>query len=52
MQLIDIVAWIISILLFIGFVFSLIALLKKPKLSHETESEFSSKLNKDALKRK
>ncbi|OAH57755.1 hypothetical protein AWH48_01680 [Domibacillus aminovorans] len=44
MVLIDIVAWIISIVLFISFVFSLVALLRKPRSLRETESEFSSQV--------
>ncbi|OAH57779.1 MULTISPECIES: aspartyl-phosphate phosphatase Spo0E family protein [Bacillaceae] len=48
MPLIDIVAWIISIVLFISFIFSLVTLLSKPRLLRETEM-LSTQLNLDDL---
>lgn len=43
-------AWILITFLFIGFVFSLVALWKKPRFSRETECGNSSRLNKNTLK--
>ncbi len=48
---INIFAWVLIIFLFISFVFSLVALWRKPRFLRETENEISSRLNKNTLKR-